>query len=47
VSVDGKTIDDEFPLQYLLFTKLPNDTLAIGVVRDMQEVEVVLKLGEQ
>lgn len=45
--VDGKSIDDESPLQYLLFTKLPNDTITLGLVRDMQELEVVLKLGEQ
>ena len=47
VSVDWKMIDDEYPLQYQLFTKLPNESLTVKIIRDQQELEVVLRLWEQ
>lgn len=47
IEVDGKEIDDEFPLQYLLFTKLPNERITLGLIRNNQQLEVVLQLWEQ
>lgn len=47
ISLDSVYIDDENSLQYLLFTKLPDDILTLWVVRESQELTLPLKLWEQ
>lgn len=43
-SLDGVMINDMNPLQYLLFTKLPDDSVRLWVLRDTEELEVILIL---
>ena len=45
VSIDGKVIDEEHPLDATLAQFSPGDTVTVEVLRDGQHVSLQVKLG--
>lgn len=45
LSIDDKTITNQLPFLYLLYTHIPGDTISLGILRDGKETTLNVVLG--